>query len=163
MLVLANQVLYWVLSTSDQCFVSFQPILCHPHTQIRTTLFSLCTNKHSQLETFSQQYFSRIISNCLSHNSPAKGWPHRFRSRGTTGSSILDHDLGHLCRGRRIQMSRHSDFRIFNNFGASSIIPEYKQILHQLLVLHTWQSGFDIHDFCCCCHLRCWWSLFRAA
>ena len=34
---------------------------------------------------------------------------------GTTGSSILDHDLGHLCRGRRIQMSGHSDLGIFNN------------------------------------------------
>ena len=31
------------------------------------------------------------------------------------GPSILDHDLGHLCRGRRIQMSGHSDFGIFNN------------------------------------------------
>ena len=36
-------------------------------------------------------------------------------------SSILDHDLGHLCRGRRIQMSGHSDLGIFNNLGASSI------------------------------------------
>ena len=26
-------------STSDQDFVSFQPILCHPHTQIRIILF----------------------------------------------------------------------------------------------------------------------------
>ena len=26
-------------STSDQCYVSFQPITCHPHTQIRITLF----------------------------------------------------------------------------------------------------------------------------
>ena len=39
MLVLPNQLLYWVLSTSDQCFASFQPILCHPHTQIRIILF----------------------------------------------------------------------------------------------------------------------------
>ena len=37
-----------------------------------------------------------IFSNCLSHNSPAKGWPYTFRSRGTTGSSILDHDLSHF-------------------------------------------------------------------
>ena len=29
----------WVLSTSDQCFVSFQPFWCHPHTQIRIILF----------------------------------------------------------------------------------------------------------------------------
>ena len=35
---------------------------------------------------------------------------HRFRSRRTTGSSILDHDFGHLCRGRRIHMSGHSEF-----------------------------------------------------
>ena len=39
MLVLPNQLLYWVLSTSDQDFVSFQPILCHPHTQRRIILF----------------------------------------------------------------------------------------------------------------------------
>ena len=38
MLVLPNRLLYKVLSTSDQCFVSFQRIRCHPHTQIRTTL-----------------------------------------------------------------------------------------------------------------------------
>ena len=25
------------------------------------------------------------------------------------------HDFGHLCRGRRIQMSGHSDLGIFNN------------------------------------------------
>ena len=39
MLVLPNQLLCLVLSTSDQDFVSFHPILCHPHTQIRTILF----------------------------------------------------------------------------------------------------------------------------
>ena len=39
MLVLPNQPLHWVLSTSDQCLVSFQPIWCHPHTKIRITLF----------------------------------------------------------------------------------------------------------------------------
>ena len=38
MLVLPNRLL-WVVSTSDQCFVSFQPILCHPHTQMRIILF----------------------------------------------------------------------------------------------------------------------------
>ena len=35
---------------------------------------------------------------------------------------MLDHDFGHLCRGRRIQMSGHSDFGIFSNFGSSSIL-----------------------------------------
>ena len=35
--------------------------------------FSRCTNKRSQVETFSQPYFKRSFSNCLSHYSPAKG------------------------------------------------------------------------------------------
>ena len=39
MLVLPNRFLRLVLSTSDQDFVSFQPILCYPHTQIRIILF----------------------------------------------------------------------------------------------------------------------------
>ena len=39
MLVLPNQLLYCVLSTLDQDFVSVQPILCHPRTQIRIILF----------------------------------------------------------------------------------------------------------------------------
>ena len=86
---------------------------------VKNNPFSRFTKKHSQLDTFSQPYFNRIFSICLSHNSPAKGWPHRFRSRRTTGSSTLDHDFGHLCRGRRIQMSGHSDLGIFNDIGAA--------------------------------------------
>ena len=122
--------------------------------------FSRCTKKHSQLETFSQPYFNKIFSNWLSHNSPAKGWPYRFRSRGTTGSSILDHDLGHLCRGGRIQMSGHSDLGMFYNFGASSNFDlGISRYCISCLSCAPWQSGYDIHDFCCC-HLRCWWSLF---
>ena len=39
MLVLPNRLLCSVLSTSDQDFVSVQPIVCHPHTQIRIILF----------------------------------------------------------------------------------------------------------------------------
>ena len=121
MLVLPNRLLYWVLSTSDQRYVSLQPIWCHPHTQIRTTFFHGVRISIPSWKPFSQPYPNRIFSNCLSHNSPAKGWPYRFRSRRTTGSSILDHDFGHLCRGRRIQMSGHSDLEIFNNLWASSI------------------------------------------
>ena len=82
---------------------------------------SRCANKHSQFETFSQPYFNKIFSNCLFHNSPAQGWPYKFRSRGTTGSFILDHELGHLCCCRRTQMSGHPDFGIFSNIGTSSI------------------------------------------
>ena len=43
--------------------------------------------------------------------------PHATKSRRKTQllswSSIFSHDLGHLCRGRRIVISGHSDFRIF--------------------------------------------------
>ena len=121
MLVLPNRVLKRVLSTSDRCFASFQPILCHPHTQIGITLFhglqiSIPNRKPSLNRTsigFSQIAF------------PIKVLPKDDRTdsfqEGTTGSSILDHDLGHLCRGRRIQMSGHSDLGIFNHLGASSI------------------------------------------
>ena len=35
--------------------------------------FSRCTKRHSQFGIFSQPCFNRIFSNCLSHNSPAKG------------------------------------------------------------------------------------------
>ena len=84
--------------------------------------FSRCKNTYSQLATFSQPYFNRIFSKCLSHNSSAKGWPYRFLSRRTTASSILDHDFGHLCRGRRLQMCGHFDFEIFNHVGASFIL-----------------------------------------
>ena len=110
MLVLPSQLLCWVLFTSDQDFVSFQPNFTSSTYTDKNNPFSRCTKRHSQLETFYQPCFNRIFSNCLSHNSPAKGWPYRFLSRGTTGSSILDHDLGHLCRGTRIQLSGHSDF-----------------------------------------------------
>ena len=59
------------------------------------------------------------FSNCLSHSNPARGWPYRFRSGGTAGSSMLDQDSGHVSRGRRIHTSGQSDFEIFHNFGVS--------------------------------------------
>ena len=37
-------------------------------------------------------------------------------------ASMFDHDLGHLCRGRRIQKSGHCDSGILSNFGTSSIL-----------------------------------------
>ena len=84
--------------------------------------FSRCTNKHSQFGTFSQPYFNRIFSNCLSHNSPAEGWPYKFRSRGTTGlpywNMILD-----ICAS--VDVSKYLDIltlEFLNNDGASSIL-----------------------------------------
>ena len=73
MLVLTNSLLCLVLSTSDQCCVSFQPILCHPHTQIRITLFHDERRDIPNLE-FSPIHVSKGLSQiAFSHNSPAKG------------------------------------------------------------------------------------------
>ena len=83
--------------------------------------FSRLTNKHSEF-IFHKAYSNRTFSICFSHNRPARGWPYRFLYRRTTKSSILDHDLAHLCFDRRIQISGHSDFGIFKNLGASSIL-----------------------------------------
>ena len=83
--------------------------------------FPRCTMRHSQFGIFSRPCFNRIFSNCLSHYSLAKRWPYKFLSKGTTGSSMLDHDSGHLCRGGRIQLSGHSDFEILIYLWVSSI------------------------------------------
>ena len=57
----------------------------------------------------------------VSPMTTANGWPCKFRSRGNMGSSMLSHDFGLLCRGRRIQTCGHSFFRIFlSNLRASS-------------------------------------------
>ena len=58
-----------------------------------------------------------------------------FAQEEQPGSSILDHEFGHLCFGRRIQISGHSDFGIFNKDGASSILTWVQRILRLLLVL----------------------------
>ena len=68
MLVLPNQLLYWVFSTSNQDSVPFQPILCHPLSQI-TILFHDVQRDIPSLEFspshvsigFSQIAFSIIV------------------------------------------------------------------------------------------------------
>ena len=122
MLVLPNQLLCLLLSTTDWSFVSSQPIWCHPRTLIRIILFYGVRASIPNWRLSHNRIFNRIFSNCLSHNSAAEGWPYRFRSTATTGSSTLNHDLGHLCFGRRIQISGHFDLGIFINFGSSSIV-----------------------------------------
>ena len=94
-------------------------------------------NRHSQLGTFSHPSSSKTSSNCLSHKRPASGWPHKFRSRRTTGSSVFDHDFGHLCRGRRIDISGHSDFGILSNLRESSVLTGCNRKLRRLYVLHN--------------------------
>ena len=116
MLVLPNRLLSWVISTSDQGSVSFQSILFHPHTLIRIILFLGVRISILHLEFspshvsigFAQIAFSIIV--LLKDDRTDSVQEER-----------LGHDFGHLCRGRQIQMSGHSDFGIFNNLWASSI------------------------------------------
>ena len=112
MLVLPNRLLYSVLSTSDQCFVSFQPILCHPRTQIRITLFdgvriSILNWKPSHNRT--SKGCSQIA---FPNNSP--------NQRMTVQISLKKNDwvfhtgpFGLLCFSRSIQISGHSDLGFF--------------------------------------------------
>ena len=161
-LFLPDQRLSWEFSKSVLCFLSWLPVWYRPHTLIGIVLLLGWQRNISQFFfQISQPCSNWAFSNCLSHNSPARGWPYRFLSRGTTGSSILDNDFSHLCRGRRIQMSGHSDSGIFSNL-VGCILHFYLGISRyciRCLSCATRQSGDDIHDFSCC-HLRCWWSLF---
>ena len=115
MLVLPNQLLYRALSTSDQYCVSFQPILCHPHTQIRIILF------HDEQRDIPNLEFSPIhISIGFSRITfPIMVLPKYDRTDSAQeeqlGLPYWTMILANLCRGRRIQMSGHSDFGIFNN------------------------------------------------
>ena len=93
MLFLPHRLLCEEISTSDQDFVSFQPILCHPHTQIRIILSHDVQRDISNLE-FSPSHAS-IGSSQITF--PMIVLPKDDRtdsfSRRTTGSTILDHDL----------------------------------------------------------------------
>ena len=74
------------------------------------------TNRHYQFVIFLHPSLNKTSSNYRSDKS------YRFCSRGRTGSSILDRDFRHLCLGRRIHTSGHSDFGIFINLGVSSSV-----------------------------------------
>ena len=155
MLVLPDQRLPWELSKSVLCFLLCLPLWYRPHTLIGIVL--LLGWQIDIFKQFSQPCSNRTFSNCLSHNSPAKGWPYRIRSRGTTGSSILDHDFDHLCFGRRIQISGQCDFGIFKKRWC--IFHFDLGVSRYCVCCLSCASWYNIHDFCGC-HLRCWMSLF---
>ena len=78
-------------------FLSSQFYVIHTH-RMRIILFR---DEHRDILNlkFAPSHVSiRFSQIAFPNNSPAKRWPYSFRSRGTTGSSILDHDFGHLCR-----------------------------------------------------------------
>ena len=158
-LVLPNRLLPWVLSTSDQCFVSFQPIWCHPHTQIRRTLVHGVRKSIPNLEP--------------SPNRAAKG----FSQIAFPITVLPKDDRTDFAQEERLGLplwtmiwaicvvvdeSRCLDIPIWE----FSIICEHPPFLPgytswycvSCLSCATRQSWDDIHDFCYC-HQWCWWSL----
>ena len=164
-------------------FCFFPPIWCHPHTQKRSTLF------HGVRISIPNW---KPSPNRTSMGCSQIAFPIAVLLKDDRTDSAQEERLGlpywtmisAICRGRRIQIFGHSNFGIFNNFGASSIFTwvladtatlrflnfkQFVSIFHfdlgvsrhcvSCLSCALWQSGYDIHDFCCC-HLRCWWSLF---
>ena len=83
-------------------------------------------NRHSQCGAFSHPSSNSTSSNCLSLNNRANGCPYKFRSIGTTESSMHDHALGHVCRERRIHTPGQSDFEFFQQSG--SIVQFYLSV-----------------------------------
>ena len=68
-----SRIIFEILSTSDEYF-SFQPIKCYSTQTNKNTVFSRCTNEHSQMENLLQPHLKRIFSNCLSHKCSAQKW-----------------------------------------------------------------------------------------
>ena len=138
-----------ISSTSEPNCASFQPFQCHPHVLTEISLVYGERTYTPNLVLFPIQVPTKAFSNCLSHSNPGKGCPHRFRSRGTTGSSIFSHDCGHLCRGRCVQTSGHSDFGLLSNFGASSnFYLNLNRYCISCLSFTTWRSCNNVHNLC---------------
>ena len=81
-------------------------------SKIQKCLHPLCHLKNPELEPKFQKYKGRVV---------LRGDTVEAESGSHAAASQM-HDFGHLCFGRRIQMSGHSGFGIFNNVGASSIL-----------------------------------------
>ena len=108
-------------STWDPYSASFQPFfVIHVYRQEQSFVFRR-TNRHSLFGAFFPAKSQRNFLE-LSVPQTASGCPFKFRSRGTTESSMFCTWLSRLCRGRRVHTSGHSDLGIPSNLGASSII-----------------------------------------
>ena len=78
-------------------------------------------NRHSQFGTFSHRVPIERPQSVFPTSGQHVGVRANVFSRGTVGPSMSARDFGHLCRGRRIHTSGHSDLGILSNLGASSI------------------------------------------
>ena len=131
------------------------------YTDIRNNLLLVWQRSNPSFKLFPNHVPKELSQIALAIIAPAKRWPCRFISRRTTGSSILDHDFGHLSFGRRIPISGHSEFgSSFQTLMHLPFSPKYAGILHLLLALRTLAIWYKVHEFCGW-HLRCWWSLLH--
>ena len=124
----------------------------------RQEYFSRCTNKYSQLRAFSQTCSNRTFSNCRSHNSPAKGWPYRFRLKERLGLPYWT-KISAICVV--VDESKCLDIPIWRFSIISNHLPFWlgasRYCVGYLSCASRW-SWYDIHQFGLC-HLWCWWSL----
>ena len=113
MFVLPDQLLCLILSISDKYFVTVQPIWCHPHTQMRTTLIhgvriSIPNWKPSPNRSskgFSQVAFPITVLPKDDHTD--------FAQEERLGLPYWTMILAICVVVNRIQMSGHSDLGIF--------------------------------------------------
>ena len=96
MLVLEDQQVSSISSTWEPCSAFFQPFWCHPRKPTNTILVFGGQTDILNLVLFPIQVPNSTSSNCLSDKRPAGGCPYKFRSRGTTGSSMFDIKFGHV-------------------------------------------------------------------
>ena len=136
-LVLPNQLLRSVLSTSDWYFVSFQPIWCHPHTHIRIILFHDVQRDIPNLE-FSPSHISVGFSEFTFPTTVLLNDDHTdFVQEGRLGLPCWTKILA-ICVV--VDESKYLDIPIWEFsiiLEHLPFLPGYKQILRQLLVLRN--------------------------
>ena len=71
----------------------------HQDARVFTNFFHMGAKISLFPAIFSHPSSNKTSSTCFLRSGPANVCPYKFRSRNTTGSSMFDHDLGHLCRG----------------------------------------------------------------
>ena len=107
---------------------------------------------------FSHPTSSRTSSNCLSHKRLANGWPYRFHSKSTTGSSMLPPWFWPFGPWKTSK-SGHSDFGFRAILERPPFLPECQQISRRLLVRQPGSLAMTSITLCSS-HLQNWWTLF---
>ena len=108
-LVLQHQPTSSTSSTWNSYSDFFQIFFCHPRTPMRKISCVRWTNRHSQIRCcFPTELPQTVFATVSRHPGD-----HTDFAQEEDKSSMFDQDLGHVFRGRRIQISGHSDFLNF--------------------------------------------------